>query len=322
MFWILNYCAVFWLILTIVFIWLYKQYSYDYWLRLNIKSFKPIPFFGNTFDVILRRKRFHETVDDLYKSLGDEPFGGIYHMHHPFLLIKDPRLISTILVSDFRFSSTRGPFLFFNAGDLSSSVGLATGERWKILRRKMSSAFSSYKLNQMYREVIYVVAQLIEFVNKRMDTTESVDIDIMNLANNFATEVTGLCFFGVFFHCFEKDKNNVVEMCDPLFTAQTSDILRLAFSTISKRFQCKFRLPDCNKKARDFFRDMVLDVVDHRRRHKETRNDLMQLVMSLQNSHKDPKFAVTNYAEHESQNGQVFTYRLKINNQDPELLKI
>lgn len=312
MLWILDYCGVFfWLTFTIVLLRLYKHFSYDYWQKLKVKSLKPVPVFGNIVDLILHRKIYHEILNDMYKALGDAPFGGVYQMRDPYLLIKDPKLVSSVLVSDFKFFSCRGPLLFFSQkpkfkGDVTMNLSQASGERWKMLRQKMSTAFTSYKVKGMYEQVSCCVAQLTEFVDKRMDASESVDIDTRNLAVRFSADVIGLCFFGIQWHAFENDYNEFVETCEQVFTTHSSNVIRLVFSVFSKRLWHKLNLTDINKKATDFFRGTVLDVVDHRRRYQETRNDFLQLVMNMQNSHENPKFAVPNNGEQVPQNGQVF----------------
>lgn len=295
--------VILWLTWAIgVLVWFYKQPSHNYWQRLNIKSLKTVPVFGNVAQFILLRKIYHETINDLYEALGDVPFGGVYQMHDPLLLVKDPKLINRVMIADFKVFSSRGPVLFASQkqklkNDLTMNVSLAHGERWKMLRQKMSSAFTSYKTKQMYEQVSYCVNLLTEFVDKQMDVTESVDVSTKNIADKLVVEVMGLCFFGIQCHSFERDYSEFAVMCEQIFTTQSANVIRLIFSIFNKKLWHKLNLPDFNKKVTEFFKSMSLDVVSHRRQNKQTRNDFLQLLMNMQNSHIDPEFAVASSGE-------------------------
>lgn len=80
-------------------VYLYATWTHGYWSKLGIPcALEPVPLFGNAMPSILGRMHFMDILHDLYRKLGDRPYGGIYTMRTPQLLVKDPELIGTVLL--------------------------------------------------------------------------------------------------------------------------------------------------------------------------------------------------------------------------------
>lgn len=73
-------------------------------LKLNgIPYIEPEYIFGNFKDVILHQKTAATCYQELYEKLQPHRFAGVFQMHTPFILIRDPELVKQILVKDFSY---------------------------------------------------------------------------------------------------------------------------------------------------------------------------------------------------------------------------
>lgn len=280
---------------VVALLWYYGQCSYNFWRKLNVKYLKPTPFFGNIAAFVLQQKPLHETLDRLYKALQDEPFGGIYEMRNPTLLVKDPQLISTILVTDFKnFHDRIRPFSLDRNRKLNplfQHFFVAEGERWRILRQKMRPFFSPSKLRLMYEQISHCVSLMTEFIELQMDNTGCVDLNAKQVFERLTIDVIGTCAFGIDCNSL-KSNDKLAQMCREIFKPNFAAIVRLLASSFGDRLITLLNLPNVKKEVSDFFLNLALDTVEYRRLNGVERNDLLQLLMSMQNSHEDPKFAV------------------------------
>lgn len=93
-------------------------------------------FFGHFKDALLMRKSAGIVVGDLYRQAADEDdVLGIYILHKPFLLVRNPELIKQMLIKDFHVFSNRH-FSGQSTVDIigSSNLFAISNPQWKYLR--------------------------------------------------------------------------------------------------------------------------------------------------------------------------------------------
>lgn len=280
---------------ALALLWYYIHSTYSYWQKFNVTFLKPFPFFGNTAAYWLRQKTFNQTIDLLYKELLDEPYGGYFDICDPILMVKDPDLVSSILVADFSHFQDHKSLTKLNnnrkVNPLNENLLYDAGERWRILRQKMRLFFSPAKLKQMYDQIFHCVKQLTENINAQMNENGSTDVAIKPLIERMAIDVIGSCAFGIDCHSL-KSNDEFVKMCsEPFKPMRCLFFMRLANSIFGKRLACLLNWRDNDKNRSDFYVNLVFDMIQHRRENNVVRNDLLQLMMNLQNSYIDPKCA-------------------------------
>lgn len=278
---------------AVVFLWHYSRSTYGYWRKLNVKYVEPVPFLGNTAKVFFGWTSLHEEYDRFYKALYDEPFGGLYQFRQPLLLVKDPELVAAILIKDFRYFPNRGFDLLINKDKkrdpLSTHLIFTDDERWKALRQKLSPAFSSGKLKNMRDQILNCVDLLMQHVDEQMGHDESIDLSMQDLFEKLTIDVIGSCAFGL--DCSSTEKFG--EMGRAALKPRIIVALRMLVSSIiSKWLGALLNKTIMTKEVNEFYMNLALDTIEYRRKNGLVRNDLLQLLMELQNSHVDPKFAV------------------------------
>lgn len=298
------YTVAAWAAGAFVFLWYYGQSAYNYWRKRNVKYLEPVPFVGNTFKFMFNLVPLHEEFDKLYKALFDEPFGGIYQFRQPQLIIKDPELISAILVKDFKHFYDRGFKQFVNTDKeldpLSAHLFLTTGERWRVLRQNMSPVFTSGKLKHMQEQIWDCIELMTKHIEKQMDENNSVDLPAKELFAKLSIDVIGSCAFGL--DCSNNEKFS--QMGKEAFETRLIVALRMLLSTFSQRLVDLLKIRILKKDVNDFYLNLTLDTMEYRRKNGVTRNDLLQLLMEMQNSHVDPKFKVDNNDQKVLKNGK------------------
>ena len=193
------------LIILVLSIYIYSEYKLNYWKRRGVPSPHTHWFFGNFKDGVLFRTSVGHLLGKLYKEAGDEPFIGIYIMHKPFLLLRDPGLIKQVLVKDFKtfqnryFSSTR-------TKDVIGSTGLFSidNPEWKYLRTKLSPAFSCGKQKKLFSLMVESSENMRNFLHNQFKEDESIkNIETKIVSTKYITDVISSFAYGVRTNSFQ-----------------------------------------------------------------------------------------------------------------------
>lgn len=284
---------------VIVILWYYFKFKQNYWRKLNVKYFQPVPLFGNITKSMLLLNSFHETYHKMYEAMDDDQYAGFYDMNIPTLMVKDLQLISAILMTDFKHFQNRGrPILFSRnkkLNPLSLSVVTSKDERWKFLRQSISPFFTSGKIKHMYEKIVCISDTVDHYLELKMNDQNSVNVELKDLFENSTTNFITSCFFGI------EDMSKI----------PTVEIQRMLNETIEPKLVKTWRTilaaycptwlndlinrAEISDKVLNYMIRTILDSVEHRRRHHVDGNDMLQSMMNLQNSHVDPKFAVCDY---------------------------
>lgn len=87
--------------------YIYVKIAFSYWKRRGIPYIEPTFPFGNMKEIFLRTGSLGEVVRKLHEST-TEPVIGFYSSIFPALLVRDPKIIQHILVTDFSSFHSHG----------------------------------------------------------------------------------------------------------------------------------------------------------------------------------------------------------------------
>ncbi len=289
-------------------LWYYSTATFDHWKNRNVKFKKPIPFFGNTAGFILQWEPMHVTLEKIYNHFKDEPYGGIYQMRNPTLLLRDPELIADIFTRDFKHFYDHDVKMFSNfdkeLNPLTEHLFSSEGERWRVLRQNMSPIFTSGKLKYMHEQMYDCVRILDESIASKIEDGIT-EMDLKKLFQGLTIDVIGTCAFGLTCNATSSEFTKFREMGEEVFKFKVRDIIRFIIGVINKKILTIMKFGDMRKEVQDFYLNVVLDTITYRRSRGETRNDALQLLMNLQNTHYDEKYAVSNGREKILKNGEL-----------------
>lgn len=141
--------------LTLVALYLYGTKNYGYWKKKGIKHDPPIPFFGNNWDNYTMKKSMSQMAEYQYWKYPNEKIVGFYRAMQPELVIRDPEIAKRILTSDFSYFYARGLNTHKTVVEpLLRNLFTSDGDIWKMLRQRMTPAFSSGKLKAMFPLIV------------------------------------------------------------------------------------------------------------------------------------------------------------------------
>lgn len=127
---------------------LYKHVTrdFDYWKKKKVPFLKPLPFFGNFYEVFAMKTVMGECIAKMYREM-DAPFFGIFVFDRPCLVLKSPEVIRAVLVKDFNSFKDRTMLSNEKADPMGAHLLFASkNPEWRFIRTKLSPVFTSGKL--------------------------------------------------------------------------------------------------------------------------------------------------------------------------------
>ncbi|CAO1432994.1 unnamed protein product [Diamesa hyperborea] len=262
-----------WLIIgTLTALYFYLSKSLNYLKKMGVVCDEPSLILGNLGGVgqhIHFVKRIHETYEK-YKF--GHKLCGFYFMRDPRLIIIDLELIKNILIKDFNHFVDRG--LYHNEKDdpLSAHLFAIEGDKWRTLRNKLTSTFTSGKMKMMFNTIAAYSNDLVDLIE---------EIDIKRVCIRYTADVIGSCGFGLECYALKDENSEMLKVADFFnFKAKKDQFVFLftsSFPNLSKRLGIKLT-PDF---VSEFFMKVIKDTYEFREQNDIKRNDFMSLLMQI-----------------------------------------
>ncbi|XP_029676795.1 cytochrome P450 6B1-like [Formica exsecta] len=147
-------------------VYYYFTSTFDFWKSRGIRGPQPIPIFGNFKDVMLNKKATGDYLMEIYNKYKDESMIGIFARKTPVLIVKNPEFIKDILIKDFIKFADRGIPISEKVDPLSQHLFALESKRWRPLRVKLSPAFTSGKLKEMFSLISECAEHLEQYIEK------------------------------------------------------------------------------------------------------------------------------------------------------------
>lgn len=168
--------------------------QFTFWRRLGFTEIQPSLIVGNCKAVAKGKASFGVAIYDLYKQSNASPFVGIYLFFRPALLINDIDLVKSVLNNDFSHFHDRGVYHNAQHDPLSGGLFQLGGQEWKNLRVKMTPAFSSAKLKNMFQTFHTVAAELERFITEKAHN--GCEMEMKDLVSRYIVDVVANTIFG------------------------------------------------------------------------------------------------------------------------------
>lgn len=269
------------IILLISFYFLKKHQNY--FKDRNVPYIRSNIFLGSLKDAFLMKKGVYENFMDIYNDpvAKNEPFFGMFLLHKPAILVKEPELIKRILISDFnsfdnRYSSTsdQDPFrgnLFFT-----------NNPKWRIVRRKISTFFTSGKLKASYYIVEGMGTKLIKYLDKKINNEGRGEVDLKQTSGLYTMDVIGSVVFGVDAHSLEGVDGDFQKAVHSIFDSTFIRAIEMSSSLLAPKLMKIFNRSFLGKKFTKFLLDFLPHVINERKKGGICRNDMIDLIIELQ----------------------------------------
>lgn len=190
-------------ILLIVF---YDHYKHQFWRRRGVKQFDTDFIFGNFKEVALFWTAPGKHMANLHHRAANLPYVGFYIFHKPCLLLRDPKIIKKILVTDFNNFTDR----HFAGSAQKDSMGMinlfgAKNAVWKYLRSKITPTLSGKKLKAIFPLLTETGQQIVDYLKTVRSNENNVKIvDVQELLYKHAADLTANIGFGTKINSFKQ----------------------------------------------------------------------------------------------------------------------
>ncbi|CAG9565553.1 unnamed protein product [Danaus chrysippus] len=268
------------MVFTVLYVWF--QYKFTYWSSKGVFGPTPVFPFGNIQDVIKRKTQFFQPYCDNYFKYKHLPYIGMYCFNKPVLSIHDADLAKHILIKDFEHFQSHGIFSGGVGDPLAGHLFNLHGSAWKLLRNKMTSAFSACKLKCMYPLVEKISKEALAYGDVLHARGESINFS--EFYEKYTMEIIGSVGFGVECNGFKNSNSEFYLRGHEYFNPNSlywTLIRALAF--FMPNFFDKLKIRRINPDILNFFDNLVRETVEYRHRHSYKRNDFLQTLIDLNN---------------------------------------
>ncbi|XP_075167816.1 cytochrome P450 6g1-like [Haematobia irritans] len=262
--------------------YLWYRRNFSYWLRFkNLPRARGSIFSGNVMDFLTLKTHFGFHMKTIYDDpkFRDEAAVGIYGLYKPTLLVRDPQLLKSIFIRDFNCFTNRFARPAVKSDPTSSNMlFFLRNSEWKDLRSRLTVFFSGAKLRQMLPLIRQVGENLDGHLKRKGQRFVGEIKDICLL---YTIDISSTTIFGALSNSLANPKEGINIESRLLTEFNWSRALNL---------MCVFFLPHlCEllgargiyKRTEDFVKSTIDQVIEHRERSGEKRNDLIDIFLQL-----------------------------------------
>ncbi|XP_059062686.1 probable cytochrome P450 6a18, partial [Achroia grisella] len=267
------------IVLSAILLYFYNTRTFKYWEKRGVKHDRPVPFFGNNKEGFLIRKSKVQLNTEMYHKYPNEKVVGFFRGTRPELIIRDPDLVKRIMVTDFGSFFYRG---FVPNKEVIEPVMrnlfIVEGDLWKMLRIRMTPAFSSGKLKAMFP---LIVERAEKLQSRTLEVVASgKSFDVKDLMARYTTDFIGACAFGLESDCLNDENSDFRKLGSKIFAPGLGDalvaVLKEMFPVLCKDLRYFYRLEDEAK-------ELSQEIQKARNYKPIGRNDYVDMMLTIKN---------------------------------------
>lgn len=273
------------IIITLAYIKLRKHLQF--WLYRGIPHKKPSPLLGN-LQCVLHNQHMCESFRDVYQEFkGTGPFCGFFFLMKPAVIVLDLDLVKQVLIKDFNNFEDRG--MYYNDKDdpLTGHLFNVDGRQWRKLRTTLTSTFTSGKMKLMFPMVAKIGAECIQTLDEMLLQTN--EIDVKELMARYTTDVIGNCAFGLDCQSLKNPEAEFRVLNRNIFTKYRHSRQVHMLMQLLPRVAKALRMREMLDETHDFYFKIVRETIEYREKNHIKRNDFINLLMEMKNSHESKK---------------------------------
>ncbi|XP_068084191.1 cytochrome P450 6k1 [Anabrus simplex] len=263
--------------INIVLLFLYSIWTYNYWMK------KGVPYshftWGNFLDMILLRRSVADLISDLYRTGYGFPLLGYFEFCTPALLIRDPKLVKKVLVTDFHCFEETGYGMDVKLDPLLARNPFALcGKLWRAVRSLLTPGFTLYKVKNQFPLMAVECREMIHYLETEAPKYRPGGVEVKSLLRKFSVDVVVRCAFGVHGNSFS-DPEAVFFKIGESFNEHGSwkQIRLILYNSLPKILRSSFW--DIN--AQYFFLQLIKEIILYRERNRVFRNDYLHMLMHI-----------------------------------------
>ncbi|XP_063832184.1 cytochrome P450 6B2-like [Ostrinia nubilalis] len=235
------------LAVVLVAIYLYNTRTFSYWAKKGVKYEKPVVLFGNNSRNFLMQRSRSQMVEEWYWKYPDEKAVGYYRSTTPELIVRDPELVKEVLISGFSHFYARGFHPYPKVIEpVLRHLFIVEGDLWKMLRQRMTPAFTSGKLKVMFPMIVEKAEKLQ--IRVLAASKSGAALDARDLMARFTTDFIGCCGFGLDGNSLNDEDSDFRRLGFDIFNVTFKDfvvtVLKAVFPALCQNLKFTAKLED------------------------------------------------------------------------------
>lgn len=252
------------------------MWRHNYWQRMGF----PVPVFEPIYGHArgMGTSEFQAiTMDRVYKNAtGMGPICGMYFFTEPTAMALEPEFLKHVLVKDFSYFHDRGLFVNEETDPLSGHLFALEGERWRQIRTRVTPTFTSGKLKGMFKIMLEVSHNLVDYLSELPKELEMKDIFC-----RFSTDIIASCAYGIETNTLRDERSRLRELGAHIFHSNFIRNSYLMMINLYRHAAKRLNLRFIEKKDEDYFVGLIRETVEYRERTGYQRNDFINLLIQL-----------------------------------------
>lgn len=262
----------------------------DYFDKLGIPYEKPWPVVGNNLNILLQKESINDITSRCYKKYKSSKIYGYFNFISKMFIVTDLELIKKVTVKDFNHFINHD-----NAVEmddlLSRSIFALRDKKWRDMRTTLSPIFTSSKMKLMFGLLSDHSRDFIKFMEEQVEVGNNINVDVKDIFKRYTADGISTAALG-FVGNSVRDKNSqtfrMVQQLDSDFNGTLGALkfmLASGFPNIYKFFNIQL----VGKEVNEFFKRVVLDVMNERERYNISRPDVIQLLLQARKGQLEHK---------------------------------
>ncbi|XP_037050890.1 probable cytochrome P450 6a21 [Bradysia coprophila] len=269
---------------VVTVLYLILRRKMNYWQDRGIPCLEPSLLVGN-LDGVGQKIHNNVNVQLVYENFKiNHKVCGYYLLQSPLLIILDLDLVKSILIKDFNNFVDRGMYNNPDEDPLSGHLLAIEGAKWRNIRNKLSSTFTSGKMKMMFPIIQSYSHDLVNLV-EQLSTKDTKGFDIKAVCTRFTADVIGSCGFGLECNALKDENSEMLRMGEFFDLRDPWVRLNFFFVNVFPNFAKRFKMKVTPKFIVDFFMPVIKQTYDYRVNSDDVkRNDFMSLLIQIMKS--------------------------------------
>lgn len=271
-------------IIIIYLLFKYLTWDYSYWKNRNVPYIKPKFPYGSIEGLVTNKEQLGIFYKNLCVQMRGEKYFGILELGTPALVLQDPNLIKSILVTDFQYFADRGHVHekikkdFLNSKQLFSLKGSA----WRKMRAKITPVFTSGRMKQFFELLIACSVRLDSYLHRAAENNEV--IEFKDLIVRFTSDSISSTLFGLETNAiFEKDSE--VRRIGSLIMSQNKwNMIKFMMAVTYPALYEFFNMRLFDAEVTRFCMQVAQDTYNFRIKNNIYRNDFIDLLIKIKHN--------------------------------------
>ncbi|CRL03840.1 CLUMA_CG016440, isoform A [Clunio marinus] len=273
------YLILFSVIVYLLYKWAIKDH--DYFDKIGLAYEKPYPLVGNMLDIVLQRKPLMDMIEPNYYRHKKDKIFGFFNFTRVSYYILDPEIIKKITIKDFDHFVNHSDEITNADNVFNRSLFALHDKEWKDMRSTLSPIFTSSKMKMMYGHLSDQATNFVKHYEEKAKKEDNLIVEALDTFARFTADGIATSVFGFQTDCVVNKNSETYKIVQKMLHdfLGTIGVLKTVFSFGFPKIYNMLGLQITSREIYDFFKRVVIDVMDERDRKNIFRPDVIQLLL-------------------------------------------